>query len=49
MGLYDNISIMEYGGEKMQQMNFNIEDIEKQDEALTEQKDYSFIENTNVT
>ncbi|MBU3203609.1 DUF262 domain-containing protein [Clostridium algidicarnis] len=33
----------------MEQMNFNIEDIEKQDEALTEQKDYSFIENTNVT
>lgn len=29
--------------------NYNVEDIEKQDEEITEQKDYSFIANTNVT
>ncbi|MCY6483796.1 DUF262 domain-containing protein [Clostridium aestuarii] len=33
----------------MEEKNYNIEDIEKQDEDITEQKDYSFIENTNVT
>lgn len=33
----------------MKEKNYNIEDIEKQDENITEQKDYSFIANTNVT
>lgn len=33
----------------MEEKNYNIEDIEKQDEDITEQKDYSFIANTNVT
>ncbi|NYC50884.1 uncharacterized protein with ParB-like and HNH nuclease domain [Clostridium beijerinckii] len=33
----------------MEEKNYNVDDIEKQDEELTEQKDYSFIENTNVT
>lgn len=33
----------------MEEKNQNFEDIEKQDENITEQKDYSFIANTNVT
>jgi uncharacterized protein with ParB-like and HNH nuclease domain len=33
----------------MEEKNYNIEDIERQDENITEQKDYSFIANTNVT
>ncbi|MVX65914.1 DUF262 domain-containing protein [Clostridium chromiireducens] len=33
----------------MEEKNYNVDDIEKQDEEITEQKDYSFIENTNVT
>lgn len=33
----------------MEEINYNVDDIEKQDEEITEQKDYSFIANTNVT
>ena len=33
----------------MEEKKYTIEEIEKQDEEVTEQNDYSFIENTNVT
>lgn len=33
----------------MEEKNYNVDEIEKQDEEITEQKDYSFIANTNVT
>lgn len=33
----------------MEEKSYNVENIEKQDEEITEKKDYSFIKNTNVT